>query len=43
MGHKRSEWSLEEISYFGLQAYWGATKHGGALKSTRDIIEYLGY
>jgi len=28
-----------ELSYFGLQAYWGATKHFGGLKTTRELIE----
>jgi ubiquinone/menaquinone biosynthesis C-methylase UbiE len=28
-----------EISYFGLQAYWGATKHMGGLKATKELIE----
>lgn len=44
MRHKRREWSPaeipeEEMSYFELQAYWGATKHAGALKSTKELIE----
>jgi arsenite methyltransferase len=44
MRHKKHESSPEEISeqelsYFELQAYWGATKHGGALKGTRELIE----
>jgi SAM-dependent methyltransferase len=28
-----------EISYFGLQAYLGTTKHMGGLESTRDLVE----
>lgn len=29
-----------ELSYFGLQAYWGASKpHMGGLKATRELIE----
>lgn len=28
-----------ELTYFGLQAYWGATKHRGGLKATRELIE----
>lgn len=28
-----------ELSYFGLQAYWGITKHMGGLKATRELIE----
>lgn len=44
MRYKRREWSPaeileEEISYFELQAYWGATKHAGALKGTKELIE----
>lgn len=44
MRHKMHESSPEgiseqELSYFELQAYWGATKHAGALKSTRELIE----
>ena len=44
MHYKRDELSLEEISepepsYFELQAYWGATKHMGGLKTTRELIE----
>jgi len=44
MPYKKRGSSLEEIpeqelSYFEIQAYWGATKHAGALKSTRELIE----
>ena len=44
MHHKRDELSPEEVSalelsYFGLQAYWGVTKHMGGLKATRELIE----
>ena len=28
-----------ELSYFGLQAYIGTTKHGGGLATTRELIE----
>jgi len=28
-----------EPTYFGLQAYWGATKHMGGLKVTKELIE----
>jgi len=31
--------SEPEISYFELQAYWGATKHMGGLKATKELIE----
>jgi ubiquinone/menaquinone biosynthesis C-methylase UbiE len=31
--------SETEISYFGLQACWGATKHMRGLKATRELIE----
>jgi ubiquinone/menaquinone biosynthesis C-methylase UbiE len=27
-----------KFSYFGLQAYWGATKHYGGLKATEELI-----
>lgn len=27
-----------ELSYFGLQAYWGGTKHYGGLKATEELI-----
>lgn len=33
------EVSEMKISYFGLQAYWGATKHMGGLKATKELIE----
>jgi len=40
----RKQLSPEEISeletpYFGLQAYWSATKHFGGLKATKELIE----
>ena len=28
-----------EPSYFELQAYWGATKHMGGLRATKELIE----
>lgn len=28
-----------EPSYFQLQAYWGATKHAGGLKATKELIQ----
>ena len=42
--NKRDELSPEEVSelelsYFELQAYWGATKHMGGLKATKGLIE----
>lgn len=33
------EFSKLELSYFELEAYWGATKHMGGLKATRELIE----
>lgn len=30
--------SEPEFSYFGLQAYWGGTKHYGGLKATEELI-----
>ena len=33
------KFSEPELSYFELQAYWGATKHMGGLKATRELIE----
>lgn len=34
-----AETSELELTYFGLQAYWGITKHYGGLKATRELIE----
>ena len=31
--------SLPEFSYFGVQAYWGATKHFGGLNATEELAE----
>ena len=31
--------SQPEFSYFGVQAYWGATKHFGGLKATEELAE----
>ena len=31
--------SQPEYSYFGMQAYWGATKHFGGLKATEELAE----
>lgn len=28
-----------DISYFGVQAYWGITKHMGGLRATRELAE----
>lgn len=35
----REDASKVEPSYFELQAYWGATKHMGGLKATKELIE----
>ena len=36
-----NESSAAEVrpSYFELQAYWGATKHMGGMRTTRELIE----
>lgn len=34
----QKETSEPEFSYFGLQAYWGGTKHYGGLKATEALI-----
>ena len=41
MNNKLSPEEISELepSYFELQAYWGATKHIGGLKTTRELIE----
>ena len=31
--------SLPEFSYFGVQAYWGVTKHFGGLNATEELAE----
>jgi len=31
--------SLPEFSYFGVQAYWGATRHFGGLNATEQLVE----
>ncbi len=31
--------SQQEFSYFGVQAYWGTTKHFGGLKATEELAE----
>jgi ubiquinone/menaquinone biosynthesis C-methylase UbiE len=31
--------SLPEFSYFGVQAYWGATRHFGGLNATEELAE----
>ncbi len=33
------EISEQELSYFEIQSYWGSTKHAGAMKSTRELLE----
>lgn len=39
MENKKQSSPELEPSYFQLQAYWGATKHAGGIKSTRELIE----
>ena len=39
MGTKRPAKSNPEISYFGLQAYVGTTKHMGGFESTKALLE----
>ena len=39
MESKKSETSNPEISYFGLQAYIGTTKHLGGFETTKALIE----
>lgn len=34
----QKETSEPEFSYFGLQAYWGGTKHYGGLKATEELV-----
>lgn len=36
-GDSRKE--VPDFSYFGVQAYWGLTKHMGGLKATRELLE----
>lgn len=37
--HLSKEAEKPDLSYFGLQAYWGATKHMGGVKATRELAE----
>lgn len=43
MHYRRNESTEEnsepELTYFEAQAYWGATKHMGGLKATKELIE----